>query len=238
MAVHRIQRHRYRATAGHGDRPGKFLRPFVGNGTEDAGIPLFIYQRHRCCRTAANCKGYHLQFRERPAHAVTVHQWQTQTGGSRDREHRVHAACLNGHKGVDRFAIKGRDGFVQRTVLFPSDGLFTKHGGSAHHGNGNDERVIRHFIRVQKGNGPALLNRADSDQLAHIRITAAACPQQSRAQRDVFDFGNSNLTQVKHSFSESSLQAAPAGKLRTVIQPVWVPALPEAHTRSMLPRCR
>jgi hypothetical protein len=96
---------------------------------------------------------------------------------------------------------------VQGLVLVSADGFLAQHGGGAHHGDGDDERVVRHFLRVEQGDRPAFPDGTDGDQLADIGIAPAARAEQRGAERDVFNFLDVDCTQGSVLLSTCSAQA-------------------------------
>ena len=144
-----VQGDGYCAAAAHGDRPGQFLGPFIGNGAEDDAVPLFIRKGHGRSAAAANGKGHHLQFREGAAHAVRVHQGQPQPCAGSDGEHGIYPACLDGQKGIDLFSEKLGYHLMQGLIFLAADPLFRQYGRRPHHGDGHDQGVIRQLHGVQ-----------------------------------------------------------------------------------------
>lgn len=192
-AAHRIERNRNRRAAAHRHRTGQLLRPLVRDRFKDAAVALLVHKRHRRRLHAANGERDHLQFRERAAHAVDVHHRHTEACRRRDGQHRVDAARLNGHEGVNLLPKELRDHVKELLILRAADGLFRQYRRCAHHRNRDDQRIIRDFLRLQQRHRAALLHCADGHELADIGIAAAARAEQGRAGRNIFNFRDTDF---------------------------------------------
>ena len=194
FAGHRIERDGHRRAAAHRDSAGQLLRPLVRDRLKDAAIALFIRQGHRGRPHAADGERDHLQLRERTAHAVNVDERQAEARRCGDGQHGIDTAGLNGHEGIDLFAEEARDHVIELLIFRAADGLLGQNGRRAHHGDGDDQRVVRDLLRVQKRHRAARLHSADGNKLSDIRVAAAACTEKRCAGRDIFDLRDTDFT--------------------------------------------
>ena len=135
-----------------------------------------------------------MQLRERAPHTVDVDKGHPQPGCSGDWQHRVDTACLNGHKSVNFLTKEGRNHVVELLILRSADGLFGQNRRRAHHGNGDDQCIIRNLFRVKQRDWAALLHGTDGHELADIWVSAAACAEQRRTGCDIFNFWDADFS--------------------------------------------
>ena len=198
LAIHDIQRAGHAAAAGHGDGARQLFRPLIGDRLENDAVALFIRQGHGRGGHAADGEGDHLQFREGTPHSVAIDHGQSEACRRCDGQHGIDAAGFHGHRRVDLSPKIAFYHFKDALVFRAADALFAKNGRSAHHGDGHDQRIVRHLFGRNERHLAALAHRADRHQLSDIGVTATACAQQRRAQSDVLDLLNTKLSQCFH----------------------------------------
>ena len=206
LAVHDVQRAGHAAAAGHGDGTRQLLRPLVGDGLKNDAVALFICQGHGRGGNAADGEGDHLQFREGAPHAVAVDHGQVKARRRRDGQHGIDAARLHRHGRVHLAPEIALHHFKDALVFRATDALFAKHRGRAHHGDGHDQGVVGHFLGRDERYLTALAHRADGHQFSDVGVAAATRAEQRRAQGDVLDLLDADLSQCFHLIFSSLLR--------------------------------
>ena len=201
--VHAEQRDRQRAAHGHGGGAGDVLGPLVRDGIEDAGVALLVDERHGRGRRAADGERDHLQLGERAAHAVHVHHGNAEARGRGDGQHGVHAASFDGHGGVDGLAVVARHHVEQLGELVGAHALLGEDGGCAHGCGGHDERAVGPLVDADQLHFAAFFHGADGRELSDVRVAAPTSAEKRRAQRDVLDFLDADLSHACPSCARS-----------------------------------
>ena len=159
------------STAAERSKP---LHPFAGDRVEYKDVATLVSHDTGVRIDPGQVHGDLRDQRERPAHSVSVDDWQAHPPGPAQWEQTVGSADLRGHKCGYRPASEALEVLAQDVAFTAVLDLLDVHGRRADHPAWHDQRVVREIVEVDELGRPDLLQRLESKQQPDPRIATAA----------------------------------------------------------------